>query len=76
MNMSEKIYFSGAALICAAFWWWAYVVPMDEWRNEMFDCMDGDYSERSYNACYMALKLASIYENHTEDKNEESKTEK
>jgi len=43
---------------CMVGWSWhkIYVVPHDNARHEIIDCMDDDQSEASYNYCFKLIK--------------------
>ena len=40
MTRRNRLVYVGTAIGLMIIWWWAYVLPMDEAREEALECMD------------------------------------
>jgi len=57
MNMNN-LYFYGTFILIGAMWWTFYVVPQDNAKSEIMNCMQttNDRSYENYERCFKKLK--------------------
>ncbi len=55
-----KFCFIPVLLLCVAVYGWItlYVVPHDEMRYQVIDCMGGDASQEAYRLCFEELRTS------------------